>query len=836
MSLQELTEQQIKIELIKRTPYHMRKIDINEEDKVVYTDIGNIACWRHDEVSASLSLKLPITFTAEYTYLRVTEPNGVITNWFVLSKFFQAPNVWTLTLKHDVVRKNWNKIKEATCMIERGYVNSSNPLYYKSEGTSGNLTLGKRSKLLDSNLILAYVKTFELSNNNGAKIPEGTWKVQAGIPGYNNAPIVSEAIPNSIKIYDAPNNVRSGYLRMLLYWGHSIYNRSRNLDSNGNVGDERWVWNFFSDNGNACGTSPTGKTPTSSALAKIKASVDGFAQYVSAKQGLGLQDMPAWMKRTGGFGNSLKNTYPSNYECVINKGTAEAPQFYKLVFTNSVRSVNYEVKSYENLNEFISYTGQSWQIKSSDYSQAAFDSVVVTGNISYHEYKIEQYFLSNTPPKEKEACHTEFPALAAQTTAGAYSYNIFAFKVYDDGKGFEEDYAAQANSGQMIVSALMGTGAGVAKDKDDSGKPLTIPSLAGQVIDIQMCPFNESSIRNKIEKHYDIFAGASSTTKVGEYYLLNSQDIEQFVDYDLSDWKSKGNSKSRVNLSQMRLVCPNNSSMAMLNPDILSNNNTLRVRLNGTLYPYKPVYKVTPVATNSIIYANQDARDNMLVLGGDFSATQVSSGWSDYLIGNKNVEEAQQASIANQTMNQQMQYEFQKKSIQSQTNMSMTSAMLQLLGGLGGIAFNNPFSSISGLVNAGMGMISAGTNAKLQKENLEISNTIFANNIALNQKLFNLEMGNIQAMPNTIHKITNGSFDNDYSVMIEEYYSTQTEYEQFDKAIKKTGMNLNCIGKLIDYVNSEYFIFAQIIDCDSPSSSEANEINKEFQNGLKIAI
>ena len=826
-STEELKENEIEILLIKRTPYHNRTIDMNEEDNVVFRLVTTIIGWQHDEVSAVLKMKLPAIFDAEYNYIQVTEYNGRVTRWFVMQRDYVEPSVYIHQLKRDVIRENWNSISNAYCEIERGYLNSSSPLFYKSEGLSGNLTLGRRSKLINSNLMLAYVKTFNIANNAGSAIPEGYWKVQGGMPGFNNAPIITETIPAKISLYDSIDNQnKNGYINIRAYWHTNIVDDYyKSVDSNGNYGTTGASGYNFTDNGNPCGTGVS-SPPTQNVLNMVKNSVSGYAEYVSDKLNLNLSNIPSWMKETRGFGGAGNNVYPSSYECVINKGTEESPQYYKLIFTNTEKTVSYNIDSNNtaDIQSFIAKTGQSWGTKYNGY--AAYENIV-EGNIVYHEYTIEQLFLSSTPASH-EACYTQFPATSIQTTAGAFSYNIFAFKVFDNGIGITTNYSAtvQGNSGQMIASALMGIGVGV---------PADIPSLSGQIIDIQMCPFNEDAIYNLIDTVYPIYAGSDTSTKVGEYYLLNSQDIEQFVDYSLDDWNSRGNRKSRVNLSQMRLVCPNNSSMATLNPDILTTKDKLRFKVNGTLYPYKPIYKVTPVADSTMIYAQQDARDNMLVLGGDFSATQVSSGWSDYLIGNKNVEEVQQSSIANQTMNQQLQYDFQLKSINQNANLSMLSSWLGIGGGLAGFSLKNPMMGILGLIGGGMGLLGTGTSTQLQKESLQISQNVFNNNIALNQKLFSLQMGNIKALPNTIHKITSGSFDNDYSIIIEEYYSTNLEYEEFDKVIKKIGMSINCMGSIIDYLHPEYFIFAQMIECENINNfHEFDEINRELQNGLRI--
>lgn len=841
-STEELGKDQIQIKLMKRTPYGNRIIDLAEPSVEVLKLISTIIGWQHDYVSAVLKIKLPAMFVAEHNYIEITEYGGQRTRWFILQRDYIEPNIWVYNLRRDLIREHWNSISNANCEIERGYLNSSNPLYYKSEGISGNLTLGKRNKLLDSNIMLAYIKTFQLQNNNGSAIPEGHWKVQGGIPSYNNAPIIpGGAIPSSIDIVDGTyRNSPNGNLNLRVMWwtsSNGMFPGTIKYPNMEGAADCNYYGWLLTDDGKPCGTDLNG-VPTLSAMEKMSRSIPGLISYINEKQSLDiLRVIPDWMKATGGFGDNNTNAFPDSYECVVNAGTVKNPQYYQLIFKDNIITAKQSISANDEkeIDNFIEKTGQAWGKIDNTVAFAQPDTV--EGSITYHSYTITKQLLSNTPPEAEEACYTDIKATSTQITSGAYSYNIFAFKVFDDGKGFLGDYkdTAQANSGQLIFSALMGTG---------KGRPIAIgtgeiPSLAGQVIDMQMCPFNEEAIFQVVDESRPIYRGNGAETgenqvKVGEYYILNSQDVEHWVNYDLSDWNSRGNKKSRNDLSQMRLVCPNNSSMATLNPDIMTNTNIIRFKMNGTLYPYKPIYKVTPVAENSIIYAGQDARDNMLVLGGDFSATQVSIGWSDYLIGNKNVEEAQQASIANQTMNQQLQYDFQKKSIEKQGNISMMSSVLGLMGGMAGFSMGNPVMGALGILGGVGGVMGTSTNMQLQREGLQISQNVFNNNIALNQKLFNLQMGNIKAWPNTIHKITSGSFDNDYSVIIEEYYSTPLEYEQYDKAIRKTGMSVGCMGKISDYVNPDYFVFAQIIESDINDFHQLDEINRELQNGLKI--
>ena len=95
-------------------------------------------------------------------------------------------------------------------------------------------------------------------------------------------------------------------------------------------------------------------------------------------------------------------------------------------------------------------------------------------------------------------------------------------------------------------------------------------------------------------------------------------------------------------------------------------------------------------------------------------------------------------------------------------------------------------------------------------------------------------MGNIKAQPATIRKISDGSIDNDFSIMLEEYHATEYEYSVLDKQLQNTGFSIGAIGNITLYINSNYKVYASVLSSKVSENSVFEEINKELQLGLII--
>jgi hypothetical protein len=163
-----LTKDQVKIKLIKRTPYHNRIIDMNEVDDVKLEFNSTIVGWAHDEVSASLKIMLPATFVGEYNYIEVTEFGGKVTRWFVLRREFNEPNVWAHNMRRDLIRENYDDLLESRFLIKRGFVQDWDNAIYNPEGGSFNKVLVNRNTITSPSYFALYLAVPTKSDQPGS--------------------------------------------------------------------------------------------------------------------------------------------------------------------------------------------------------------------------------------------------------------------------------------------------------------------------------------------------------------------------------------------------------------------------------------------------------------------------------------------------------------------------------------------------------------------------------------------------------------------------------------------------------------------------------------------
>lgn len=74
----------------------------------------------------------------ECDYVLVTEGQNIVSRWFIVECDRTRGNQYKFVLKRDVVADNLNDILNAPCFVEKGTLQSTNPLIYNKEGIQVN--------------------------------------------------------------------------------------------------------------------------------------------------------------------------------------------------------------------------------------------------------------------------------------------------------------------------------------------------------------------------------------------------------------------------------------------------------------------------------------------------------------------------------------------------------------------------------------------------------------------------------------------------------------------------------------------------------------------------
>lgn len=208
--------------------------------------------------------------------------------------------------------------------------------------------------------------------------------------------------------------------------------------------------------------------------------------------------------------------------------------------------------------------------------------------------------------------------------------------------------------------------------------------------------------------------------------------------------------------------------------------------------------------------------------------TQVQDQFINYQLQNKNY---------NLIFDRQMQSMDLKHKIGNEEDIwnVVTGTISGAAGGLTGGAL------VGGGVGAGIGAAVGGAAALAGGlRDISLNKKLRADEADSARTIQSLSIGNIQAMPDTLTKVTAQNQNNKLFPFIEIYRATQIELDAFVNYIKWNGMTVGIVDQLNKWYNpseeaSTNYIEADIIRLDIPDDSHiVSEIANELRKGVYI--
>ena len=270
-----------------------------------------------------------------------------------------------------------------------------------------------------------------------------------------------------------------------------------------------------------------------------------------------------------------------------------------------------------------------------------------------------------------------------------------------------------------------------------------------------------------------------------------------------------------------RLASPNYSNYFDFSAE--KNNGVKYFNVDCEYKPYTPYIHVNPNFGGLYGKDFNDARG--LILGGDFSLAQVGNAWEQYKIQNKNFQETFDRQIQNMEVNNNMARISETVGMITGTMQgAATGAMAGAMTGTG------PIGAVVGGAVGGVASLAGGIadmtlNEQLRNEAMDYTKDLFG---------YNLQ--NIQALPQTISKISAFNPNNKLFPIVEYYTCTDTEKEALRNKIIYNGMTIMRIGTLENYLNTNsevpHYYKGQLIRIEGTKEDAhiaqaiANELNK----------
>lgn len=271
-----------------------------------------------------------------------------------------------------------------------------------------------------------------------------------------------------------------------------------------------------------------------------------------------------------------------------------------------------------------------------------------------------------------------------------------------------------------------------------------------------------------------------------------------------------------------RLCSPNYNGQFEFS--VAKNGFVSRFNVDCLYQPNLPYIHVNPNFRSLYGSDFDDARG--LICSGDFSLPRIDDKFIDYQIQNKNFENIFQRQI--QSMDVMRGYQ-------------RTEEILGMIGGVGsgaasgalsGAMMGGPGAAIAGAAIGGIGSLAAGVGDVLLSEGK------FKEQKSLSIDLFNMNVGNIKALPYSINKVNPITPNNKIWPFIEKYSCTDEERESVRNKIIYNGMTVGRIDRIESFIDSynKNFIQGQLIRLEGLDDDThlLNAIYEEIKKGVYI--
>ena len=349
-------------------------------------------------------------------------------------------------------------------------------------------------------------------------------------------------------------------------------------------------------------------------------------------------------------------------------------------------------------------------------------------------------------------------------------------------------------------------------------------NLAGNCYDIQLLPYCPMTGYTVIDNVFNINSSDSkrfTAIKKGDqtvYWMFWS--TSNSGSFNIQKTLLVENKKIENQCDMYRLVSPNYSGQFEFN--LAKNGGVNNFNIDYTYLPVSSYIHVNPDFKE--LYGNDynDARG--LICQGDFSIMYLSDAWINYQQQNKNYNQIFGREIQNMDINRKYQ---------------KTQEIIS------GIASAAGTGVTLGLINTALGVATGLASAAGAAGDIAINEKLYQEAKSFKKDIHDMQLENIQALPNSIAKTTAYTENNKIFPTLEYYTCTDEEKTLIAKAISNMGMTVNAMGKPQDYINNDWnygtiqdrgFFKATLIKIDNLNEDYhmAQSIAQELSLGVYI--
>lgn len=766
-------------------------------------------------------------------YAVITHTDGTISRWYVLEAIKQRGKQYEVTLRRDVIADFLPLLQNSPIFVQKGMLPLSSNLIFNKESMTFNQI--KKSEILlkdktKSAWIVGYLargtsqpEEYEISARVESRLVE---KIE-----YQDLEDDEQAFVDSL--IDAGNNYQLKYipekdfqLRIRAGYLDELYLRTKQLVLQLNSDNEKYIEGIYLEDVRYS-EDPYYYEPYK--LNKF-AYLQLLSQNPSVEYDENNDDLIYYLGEiTNEF---LDNTIPNEmYERLNRKIIVKNNRDYTMDFQLEDVEPDYEIKTTLNnkSDNFGKYVNNI--IDNLEFSEG---SVEINENFNRNDTfasikgKVKIYKCRAVETSVEDVTVTIPRTRAALLDA---PYDMFAMPL----DSIEYFYNGVVNTTESYLALPL-------------ARQIALVLGKSNVYDIQIlpyCPVQNLFIEGTdqvdldfLTEHYTlefITRTDSPEERVVSFMIFprNSRgsftiDMTSFKqDYEQLNLKTNPVDKKIASETDLiRFVSPNFSAMFDFN--LQKNNGMDEVSVDFDYRPYSPYIHVSPVFSG--LYGRDFNDPKGLICSGDFSITTASNQFVEYTVQNKTFELAFNRSIENMDVNNSIAYDRMKTEGIINT---ITSGLFGAAGGavaggsIGGpigMAVGAVVGGIASPVASGVGMaMDLGYLAKQQSENRSYA-----------VDMYNFNLQNIKALPNTLTKVSAFTQNNKVFPFIEIYTCTNEEKQALRDKIAYNGMSVMKIDTLGNYIQPGAYFCGELIRLEG--LTEDNHLVTEIYNELKKGV
>lgn len=760
----------------------------------------------NDEVNTMLTVgKAGELYDGKGDYLLVYDhSNGdKISRWFIIDHKRKCKGQWTLSLHRDVIADNYTAVVNSTCFVERGTVSEISPFIYNHEPIPVNQIKTSETLLKDSTGC-AWICGFLNKNYDGGQLD---LTLEDFIPD-----ITVDGISNWDYYDDVNKSVNVLYGRKPVF----RWVESRAIDYGGpfeTIAFEQWSG---ITKGSVIILEPTqadmlrgGTTDLySNPLGNMK-SQQWAQDYLTT---LGSSSvMEYWnLGRYYGAGDDWQKVLRLKGQIIFD---SKSGKYYQIAVTESAKQYNYVNITEDKRGELFSRAKQLIidAAQLTDVQSNPWPSNTIAVRFEYTEGFITLQevtggtakFIMPTAQNRlhlKDAPYDMFCIPYGNVTITNSKQSTFKNLTIDPNRSVQvaQEIARAVGTANIYDLQLL------------PYCPMTGFEVSGNIIDINTTNSHRYTIINDISGNPNSIL-LWSTASQGTFNIVLDEPLT--VD----------TLKMSNQCDTYRLVSPNYNGQFEFS--LAKNGGQINFfNVDYTYLPYKSYIHVNPAFSELYGHDFDDARG--LVCQGDFSLAYLSDAWVNYQVSNKNYANI----FARQIENMEVNHKYDR--VENIANAAGNAIATGVAAGA--MTGNVVVGAAAGVASAAAGVVDV-----VNAENR------FAEEVAYQEDIFNMQLENIRAMPYSIASQTAYCANNKVFPMLEYYTCTIEERRQVATYIANKGMTLGIIGALNEYtipwdysddqfkVTGRGYIKAQLIYIDIDDDSHITQaIAEELRKGV----